>query len=266
MAMVVYRKRPRVDERERSAVVIQRAFRNYRFRKGLSNLAVMRQARSNAMAGVIPGYSRRSGYYGRFTGPGYSRELKFFDTGISFNADATAEIPATGQLALIPQDDTQSGRDGNKAVIKSITMHGIANLVPGAAASATDVLYFYLIQDTQANGAAATVADANSGIFTGANLSTANHTIANSYRFRVLKKWVITFNTGAGVATAFNQYVRTWSFNKKCNIPIFYDASATTGALTTIRSNNLFLVAGTAGNTDDVIAVQGTCRLRFSDD
>ena len=30
-------------------------------------------------------------------------ELKFFDTALSFTCDATGEVPATGQLALIPQ-------------------------------------------------------------------------------------------------------------------------------------------------------------------
>jgi len=212
---------------------------------------------------VKRGYTRSSGYYGRFTGS--SPELKFFDTDLSFNIDATAEIPATGQLCIIPQGDTQSNRDGNKCVIKSINIHGIAQLLPGAAATSCDVAYMYLIQDTQCNGAAATVADANTGIFTGANLSTANHTIANGDRFRVLKKWTFSMNPPAGATTALNNVIRPFKYYKKCNIPMVYDAAATTGALTTIRSNNLFLVAGTAGNTDDLIAVQGSCRLRFSD-
>lgn len=214
----------------------------------------------------VPGYTRTSGYYGRFTGPSRSRELKFFDTALSFNVDATAEIPATGQLTLIPQDDTQSGRDGNKAVIKSINIHGIMNLVPATAANATEVVYMYLMQDTQCNGAAATVGDANTGIFTSNTLSQAQRTIANNTRFRILKKWVINLTSAAGVTTAYNNAMKSFKWFGKCNIPIMYDASATTGAITTIRSNNLFLVAGTSGATDDLVAVQGTCRLRFSDD
>jgi len=213
----------------------------------------------------VSGYNRTSGYYGRFTGPSNTRELKFFDTSLSFTADATAEVPATGQLTLIPQDDTQSGRDGNKAVIKSINIHGIANLAPGAAATATEVLYMYLMQDTQCNGAAATVGDANNGIFTSTNLSVAQRTIANNTRFRILKKWVITLTAQAGVTTAYNNTMKPFRYYGKCNIPIMYDASATTGAITTIRSNNLFLVAGTTGSTDDLVAVQGSARLRFAD-
>lgn len=213
-----------------------------------------------------PLFVKKTGYkkrFSRWSGP--EQELKFFDTALSFTVDATAEIPATGQLTLIPQDDTQSGRDGNKAFIKSINIHGTANMIPASAATASDVFYLYLIQDTQCNGAAATVADANTGIFTSATLANAQRVVCNGSRFRVLKKWVIEFNSTAGVTTAYNNYIKEWSFYKKCNIPILYDASATTGAIGTIRSNNLFLVAGTAGASDDVITVQGSCRFRFSD-
>lgn len=191
-----------------------------------------------------------------------SEELKFFDTAVSFSADLTAEIPATGQLSLIPQGDTQSARDGRKAVIKSIYFHGTARIVPAAAATVTDVLHMYMIQDTQCNGAAATVADANTGIFTDAILANANSNLSNSSRFKILKHFVLRFNPSAGVTGAYNQYSVPYSFYKKCEIPIEYDGSATTGALTTIRSNNIFLVAGSTF-TDDLITVDGSCRLRF---
>ena len=47
---------------------------------------------------------------------------------------------------------------------------------------------------------------------------------------------------------------------KKVDIPM--DWSSTTGAITEIRSNNIFLTAGAAG-FDDVVTFSGTCRLRF---
>ena len=52
---------------------------------------------------------------------------------------------------------------------------------------------------------------------------------------------------------------------KRVNIDMEYDNSAATGAITTITSNNIFLLAGTAGSSDDLISVGGTCRLRFTD-
>nr|QXP07709.1 MAG: putative capsid protein [Arizlama virus] len=246
----------------------KRGFNQVVLRKSARSMPVslaIKQGRVKSRRRLYRGYQRNVGYYGRFTGP--SPELKFFDTALSFQVDNTAEIPATGQLALIPQDDTQSGRDGNKAFIKSIDIHGIMAYDPAASASSVTgtVVFMYLMQDTQCNGTAATVADANSGIFTTNNLATANHTLANKDRFRVLKKWVIPFNPGAGVSTAYVGMMKPFSIHKKCSIPIMYDASVTTGALTSIRSNNIFLVAGTGGLGDDQVTVNGTCRLRFSD-
>lgn len=93
-------------------------------------------------------------------------ELKFFDTAVSFLADNTLEVPATGQWVLIPQGDTQSTRDGRLAIIKSIQFRGV---ITGADASMSMIgitFYMWVIQDTQANGAAATAAD----VFTGANV------------------------------------------------------------------------------------------------
>lgn len=211
------------------------------------------------------GYMRNVGFYGRYTGP--RPELKFFDTSLSFGTDATPEIPATGQLSLIPQGDTESTRVGKNCVIRSIQIVGSLTQVPSASATTGDIFYMYLVQDTQCNGSAATVDDPNSGVITtlGNNLNSALVCLANSQRFKILKKWIIEFNTGSGVTTAYNTTCKKINFYKKCNIPMVFDASATTGAITTIRSNNLFLISGTSGQTDDIIFMTGACRLRFSD-
>lgn len=92
-------------------------------------------------------------------------EVKFFDTAVSFTPDITLEVPATGQWALIPQGDTQSTRDGRLARITSIQFRGTLQ-GPGTAAPASPLFYMWVIQDTQANGAAATAAD----VFDGANV------------------------------------------------------------------------------------------------
>lgn len=213
------------------------------------------------------GLARSSGFYGKFRGRSsrITQELKFLDTAVSFTADATAEIPATGQLNLVPQNDTQSGRDGRKIIIKSIQLHGKAVQVPGAGAQPNDILTMYVVQDTQCNGAAATVADDNTGIFTAAaaDLSQAVRCLANTDRFRILKKFQMNFDEKAGATTAYPNMYKVINWYKKCNIPIEFDASATTGAITTIRSNNVFLVAGTATGSDDTISVIMTARIRF---
>jgi len=237
--------------RAAAATIIQKAWR----KKNAGKLAFKK--------GLASGFVRKVGYYGRYTGS--TPEQKFFDTDISFQADTTAKIPATGQLCLIPQGDTQSQRNGRKCVVTAINFTADVVYVPGAAAAATDTLYLYIILDSQCNGSAATVGDVNTGIFTNASLRQAQLTLANSGRFKILKKWVIPFNCGAGVTTAYNNMTKHIHFYKKCNIPLEFDGAATTGALTTIRSNNIFLVAGSGSQSDDLINVAGSCRLRFMD-
>jgi len=218
---------------------------------------------SNQMVGVVPGYTRTGGAYGRYgrsaKAMGIKPELKYFDTGLSFSFDATAEVPATGQLALIPQGDTESTRDGRIAYIKSIQIRGYANFVPGAAAAqSSTVCYLYLVLDTQCNGAAAAITDVFTSNVAGTNLLNLN----NSGRFRILKKWVMTFNSPAGATTAFANVSKPLEFYKRCNIKV--DWSSTTGAITEIRSNNVFLMAGSDGATsDDTVAFLGNARLRF---
>lgn len=206
---------------------------------------------------VIPGITRSGGFYGRFKGP--NRELKFFDTSLSFSFDLTGEVPATGQLTLIPQGDTESSRDGRMAYVKSIQIRGFAHFTPGAAATAASTGYMLVVLDTQANGAAAGVTD----VLTSNVVGTALTNIANSGRFRILKRFKFTLNAMAGVTTAYNNVVRTVDWFKKCDYPITY--SSTSGAITEIRSNNLFLITGTEGTSDDTISFSGNCRLRFYD-
>jgi len=184
-----------------------------------------------------------------------SEEVKFFDTALSFLFDNTGEVPATGQLALIPQGDTESTRDGRKAVIKSIQIRGTMSFVPAALATATEVTYLYLVLDRQANGAAAAITD----VFTSNVMRSNNLELNNSKRFKILKKWVTAFNSGAGATTAYNNVVVPLEYYKKCNIPM--DWNSTAGAITEIKSNNLFLCAGSL--QDDLTTFTGSCRLRF---
>lgn len=203
------------------------------------------------------GYVRTGGYYGRFAGR--NAELKFFDTANSFLFDTTGEVPATGQLCLIPQGTTESTRIGRKCVIKSIQMRGRLLFTPGAATTGACTTHLYLILDKQANGAAAAATD----VMTSTAFADSFHNLANSQRFVVLKAWHHTFNCTAGVSGAYNPMVKYLECFKKCNVPIEY--SSTTGAITEIRSNNIFLLAGGDGNGDDLVQFVGNTRLRFSD-
>lgn len=183
-------------------------------------------------------------------------EVKFFDTALNFNCDATGEVPATGQLALIPQGDSGSTRDGRQCILKSVQIRANATFAPAAAASAATTAHICLVLDKQANGAAASVTD----VFTSDNMTSNLINLDNSDRFVILKRWTLTFNVGAGVTTAYNNSIYPIEFYKKLNIPMNF--SSTTGAIGEIKSNNLFLIAG--ASTDDLVSVVGNCRLRFT--
>lgn len=208
------------------------------------------------------GYTRTGGYYGRFGQTakrlGNIAERKFFDTALAFSLDATPEVPATGQLVLIPQGDTESTRDGRQCTVESIRILADLVFTPGAAATASLVSTIILVQDTQTNGAAALPGDVYLGGV--ANLTYANINLANSSRFKILKKWTHLWNPQAGATTAYNTIVKHIDWYKRCRIPLVY--SSTAGAITELRTNNLFLLAQSNG-ADDIVTVAGTCRIRF---
>lgn len=211
------------------------------------------------VAVAAPGYSRVAGFYGRFGHEqGKMTELKFFDTDLGFNFDLTGEVVATGQLNLIPQGTTESARIGRKVKIHSIQIRGVLKGVPVSAGTFADVTYMILVQDTQCNGAAAGVQD----VMTGVSFEKAMINIANSGRFRILKRWVHHHTAASGVTGAKNDTAVALEYWKKCNIEINF--SSTTGAIGEIKSNNIFLMAGST-ISDDKVSFAGTCRLRFSD-
>jgi len=215
---------------------------------------------ANAVVAKYPGLVRAAGNYNRYgaqaRSSGLQPELKYFDTELAFSFDNTLEVPATGQLCLIPQGDTESTRDGRLAVIKSIQISAFATCSPAASANMANYACLWLVLDTQANGAAAAATD----VMTSTTTALAMINLNNSMRFKILKKWRIPFNGTAGATTAYCSQVRTIDYFQRCNIPI--DWSSTTGAITEIRSNNIFLLAGSAAQ-DDLVSLTGICRLRF---
>lgn len=184
------------------------------------------------------------------------QEVKFFDTAVSFSFDSTLEVPATGQWALIAQGDTQSTRDGRVAVIKSVQFRG--GIQPTAGVATTpDNLYLWVIQDKQANGAAASAAD----VFSGADAESCMINLNNSKRFKILHKEVIAPQvTGLSGTTTILHWPVEFYF--PCAIQM--DWNGTTGAIGEITQNNIFIVAGAGGTSiDDAYQLTGNARLRF---
>lgn len=191
-------------------------------------------------------------------------EVKFFDTAVNFDCDNTLEVPATGQWALIPQGDTESTRDGRLANIRSIQFRGQLQNKDNTAVL-VGALYLWVIQDKQANGAAAAVTD----VFTSTTPASCLLNLNNNKRFRILKKVVYSLANEAGsggpqtaVYAAGGNGVFPIEFFLKCNVDM--DWSSTTGAITEIRSNNIFIIAGMSGAaSDDNWSLVGNARLRF---
>ena len=78
----------------------------------------------------------------------------------------------------------------------------------------------------------------------------------NSKRFRILKKCIFTFQSGAGVSGAYNEVTLPFEYYRKLNIPIDY--SSTTGAIAEVKSNNIFWIMGAASsNHDDKVTLEG---------
>jgi len=186
-------------------------------------------------------------------------ELKVFDTALSFNLDATGEVPVTGQLCFIQVGDTLNNRDGAVVHVKSLQIRGLLNYVPGAAANAASTMYIYIVQDKQCNGAAAAITD----VLTSTAMKSALGNVPNQYRFKILKRIVVPMISSAGVTTAYNNVVSPVEEYIKLNgLELRYTASA--GAITDLASNNIFLLAGTDGGSDDLCSFEGTARLRFT--
>lgn len=203
------------------------------------------------------GYGRTGGFYGRY--PPMGDELKFLDTVMNAPIDTTPEVLATGQPCLIVQGATESNRIGRKCVVKSISIKGTLTFTPAAAATAAVSASIQVVWDKQANGSALTVTD----VYTpNGSYLTDYRNMANSTRFQILKAFSWTFNSSAGVTTAYNP-VRKWvNWSKKVNIPLEF--SGATGAITEIKSNNICILGVSQGG-DDLMTWNGTVRIRFSD-
>lgn len=210
--------------------------------------------------GARAGYQRTAGLYGRFHNPaGVVQERGYHDVAVT-----GATLPATAivltNLCLIPQGATAITRTGQKTILHSLQIRGELELAPTVSSLMCGVAYMYVVQDRQCNGATAAVTD----VLTDTLLPKAMINMANSSRFRIIKRIVIPMNPGGQNAddTAINRYILPVEYYTKLNIPVEFDGA--TGAVTEIKSNNLFLLVGASTLMDDKCAFTGTCRVRFS--
>ncbi len=214
------------------------------------------------------GRYRRAGYYGRYKKSGVSScnsavEKKFHDFNVATAAAAT--WTAFTQFNLIAQGVTESQRVGRKCCIHSVAWKGTVIWAPhaGSTLSVANALQVYVFLDTQTNGAAAVEAD----MFTVATIPMDSwRNLAQQERFKMLYKKRYYFNrtaaAGDGAVNDTMEVMRNFSGYLKCQIPIEFDASV--GAITEIRSNNIFMVY-CSRNVTETVTPNFRVRVRFHD-
>lgn len=192
------------------------------------------------------------------------QELKFLDT-----LRATVAVSNTGTITndtvcVVPQGTAQSERIGRKILIKSIHVKG-QYILNASTTTATgwNKLRVIIYQDKQANGATATVAQL-------LDSPTCNsfRNLENSGRFVYLHDETYSMNitAGAGVTGSLEGWegAEHLALNKNCNIVMQYDDSVTTGALTSIRSNNIGIMC-ISNEATPAMSIAYTVRIRYSD-
>ncbi len=194
-------------------------------------------------------------------------ELKFHDVDID---QAVADLSAgvilgTDSWNKIVQDVTEKTRVGRKCTVRSIGWR--ANLKYALNASTAlgtpHTVRLMVVLDKQANGAAPTV----TGVLESANYQSFNN-LANTSRFMTLFDTTIPLNyqaaAGDGTTNDAAPLDHPFTFFKKCNIVLEFDDSVATGAIGSIRSNNIFgiMISSIASST---ASLDSKVRLRFSD-
>lgn len=195
--------------------------------------------------------------------------------------DHTPEI-ITNDICGIAQGNGVDTRTAAKICLTKVAFRGYLST---AAATSNIIqsksIWVYIIQDTQCNGAAATVLDVSAaGIFTSPNAANPlGVSYLNPYnygRFKVLMKKKLTLSVQPGLDSgdAWRSPASTrpvymaWHAKPGRAVAIEYDAQSTDGAIGTRRTNNVFVVAGTADNvtgSDDTVNLIGTWMVSFYD-
>jgi len=260
--------------------------------KGHSGRTVKRRRTAYVKGvGVVPSSSifpaskrgnyRTGGNYGRFGSSGRShQEMKFIDnvldpatitttgairpTGTSDHVTPNVAQVASGTLLQVAQGDQAYQRNGKRITIKRISARLTVSLPPDVTVGTGDIYRIMLVLDTQCNGAAPAVTDVIS--YPGQTLSQDSfNNLENSQRFRTIADVMRPINATAGGVSAAASTTLVYhhvKINKKCNLDIDYSTSATTGALATIKSNNLFLLVI---SKEALVTMEGNIRIRYTD-
>ncbi len=210
------------------------------------------------------GFLRTGGFYRNASGScGGEQELKFFDLDINDASIAIAGTIAEDSCLTIAQGDGEQERDGRKMCVKKLGWKFRINVpaIAGANIVTGDTVRVMLYLDTQTNGAAATAAL----ILASDDFQSFNN-LEQGKRFRTLMDRTYDLNinaaAGDGAANDTAPYVISDSFYKDMNLPVTYDSSATTGAIATMRDNNIGVLL--LSKTGNLAEFESKMRIRFT--
>lgn len=207
------------------------------------------------------GYTRKVGYYGRYNRRGMTQELKFFDV-----EKATETLTGPGHLLLddsinhVVEASGESNRIGRKIIIRSLEFKYDLTLLPTASGvlQVGNSVRLIVFIDKQANGASVTTTD-----IIKPDTYQAMPNLVNRGRFRLLCDKTHTINpragAGDGAANDGASTVQSYKMHRKLSLPIEF--SDTTGNISTIKSNNIGVIAYV--KTSGTVAIQYTSRIRF---
>ncbi len=191
-------------------------------------------------------------------------EIKFHDLDVDDAVVATGGTIAEDSLLTIPEGIGEEQRIGRKITVVSVHMNWNILLPDTATANeCTDTVRVIVYVDKQTNGAAPVVLD----LLELADWQSFRN-ISNAQRFTFLLDQMVNVNCTAGSGRgatdtlSYGNNNRTLRWNKKLELPIIYDDSAATGAITTICCNNIgILTISRAG----FAAFGSRIRVRYSD-
>ncbi len=200
------------------------------------------------------------------TGGFLGMELKFIDTGIASETVTSAWAvldPALTSLAPIAQGNGMSNRDGIKAIIKSVFIHGQAIWDQDTVMDQPGPMRIVLVQDQQTNGAVLSPGDVMVTGGLGQQIS-AFRNLQYTQRFKVLKEvWINppTFQaegngTNSKLGGAFVPFVM---HVPNLNMKVQY--KGTTGAITDITDNSLHLMVCYGGTRPAELQYKVRCRF-----
>lgn len=214
------------------------------------------------------GRDRTGGTWGRFKAPP-SQEKKWHDTVREINVTnalqllGTTAAPTVVSINLIPQGDTAITRDGRKCQLVSYYCCGTLKTTVAAQAVYHGYYKLWLVQDTQCNGANCLAADVFT-IDTGGTPSLVHRNLENVERFRIIDCCRFQVNPPAtNGGSELNGTTTYFECQGKLSVPLEFGGA--TGAITEIRSNNLFWIglADTLTQGSSVAAIKLFTRLRF---